>query len=83
MNLSRSLTLAFIAGVLLALAADSALIATGNQKSELWGSSIVGFWAVLGFISFLVIVGVAKLLGDRLVSRPEGYYDRDKEHDDV
>lgn len=83
MKLTRGLALAFVAGVILALAADAVLIATGTQKSELWGSSLVGYWAALGFLAFLIIVGVSKLLGDLLISRPEDYYDREEEPDDV
>ena len=84
MKLTRGLALAFVAGVVLAIAADAVLIATGSQKAELPGSSIVGYWAALGFLAFLVIVGVSKLLGDLLISRPEDYYDREEEEaDDV
>jgi len=83
LKLTRSLALAFVAGAILALAADAVLIAAGGQKAELWGSSIVGYWAGLGFLSFLVIVGVSKMLGDLLVSRPEDYYDREEGRDDV
>lgn len=83
MKLTRIMALALVAGVILAVAADGVLIAMGSQKSELWGSSVVGYWASLGFVSFLVIVGVSKLLGDLLVSRPEDYYDREEGPDDV
>ena len=74
MKLTRGLALAFVACLALAVAADAVLIATGSQKAELWGSSIVAFWAGLGFLSLLAIVGVSKLLGDLFLSRPEDYY---------
>ena len=82
MKLTRSLGWAFVAGVVLALAADALLIATGSQKAELWASSLPGYWAALGFLAFLIIVGVSKLLGDLLISRPEDYYDREEEGPD-
>ena len=82
MKLTRNLVIAFGLGLILVVLADVILIATNTQKAELWGSSVVGYWAALGLLSFLMIVGVSKLIGDRFLVRPEDYYDETGADDD-
>jgi hypothetical protein len=65
----RALAAVALAAVVIALAVD----AVHGHVSHFGFDGVFGFYALLGLVSGLVIIGVAKGVG-ALLSRPDAYY---------
>ncbi len=76
----RGRTLSLIMLVVMAGIVLADIIIPPAYKRFPW-DGIGGFYAVYGFLSCVVIIAVAKLLGHYLLYRPENYY-RDEQRDD-
>lgn len=74
MRLTRNFVRVFLMLLLVTTITDIALVVTGYQKSEIWGGTYVGYWAAFGFVWYMVIVFLSKLLGRLWLERHEDYY---------
>ena len=77
MTRNRRLVWAIIAAVLVTIVSDIILVLTGHHATPLWGSGIVGFWAVFAVLWFVVFVFFSKWIGTVAVQQREDYYSQE------
>jgi hypothetical protein len=68
--------------IAIALLVVASLVAEAFAEWRYWWERIPGFYALLGFVGFIVLVFFAKGLGQLLVLKEEGYYERLEEEGD-
>jgi hypothetical protein len=70
----------FCAVFALSIWLDAGILAS-EEATEHWWSRIYGFFPLYGFVGCLATIWIAKVLGDRWLTRRENYYES-KERDE-
>ena len=79
--MKRIWLMAFIAALILSVVVDLLRLSGQGHDGFAW-SHILGFFALFGFVSCVVIVVISRLIGHYWLQRKEDYYDRDSNGDE-
>ena len=74
MTRNPKLVWAIVAAGLITIVSDLILVLTERHATPLWGSSLVGFWAVFAVFWFLVFVFGSKWMGVLALQQREDFY---------